>query len=64
MDKRSFNVSIVKINNNNYNVFTYLDEENFGDDDFTQILIDYVKKKLKRMISLKILILIIKMIKK
>ena len=48
LDKRSFNVSIVKINNNNYNVFTYLDEENFGDDDFTQILIDYVIEIIKK----------------
>jgi len=59
----TFDVSILKIKNNEYYVLSSCGESHLGGEDFNQRLINYVMKEIKKYQNLKILILIIKMIK-
>ena len=48
LGKGTFDVSIVKIKGNEYNVLASIGEEHLGGEDFTQILINYVMGEIKK----------------
>ncbi len=48
LDRKSLNVSIVNNEDNNYYIFSCLNGDNFGDEDFNQRLIDYVIEIIKK----------------